>query len=295
MDSLTPPLLITGATGTLGRAFRRVCRIRGLRAILLDRAALDIADANAVARALDTYQPWAVINAAGYVRVDDAETDAACCYRENTTGPRLLAAACAARGQQLLTFSSDLVFDGAQSDGYTEDDQPAPLNVYGHSKLLAEQAVLTELPTALVVRTSAFFSAWDPYNFVAQVLAAARDGATFAAADDLYISPTYVPDLVNTCLDLVLDKAGGLWHLANEGVYSWVELARQALEQAGLDPALVVAQPAASFNWAARRPHTSVLRSKHGALMPSVTSGLDRHLLDEYLLQLAHPPVTLQD
>ncbi|MGI4835967.1 MAG: SDR family oxidoreductase [Janthinobacterium lividum] len=294
MKTTTAPLLITGATGTLGQAFRRVCRIRGLQAVLLDRAALDIADETAVARALRTHQPWAVINTAGYVRVDTAETDAARCYRENTTGPRLLAAACAAQGRQLLTFSSDLVFGGGQPAGYLESDRPAPLGVYGHSKLLAERAVLAALPTALVVRTSAFFSAWDPHNFVAQLLATVRRGETFAAADDLYISPTYVPDLVNACLDLVLDGAGGLWHLANEGCYSWAELAQLALGAAGLDEAAVVAQPAAAFNWAARRPRTSVLRSEHGQLLPSVASGLERHLLDEYYLQLAHPPVTLQ-
>ena len=93
------------------------------------------------------------------------------------------------------------MFDGAQAAGYVESGQPAPLNVYGRSKLLAEQAVLAQLPMALVVRTSAFFSAWDPHNFVAQVLAIVRDGQPFAAADDLCISPIYVPDLVNACLD----------------------------------------------------------------------------------------------
>lgn len=293
--SSSPPLLITGATGTLGQAFRRVCGIRGLHAVLLDRASLDIADAAAVAQVLDAHAPWAVINAAGYVRVDDAETDAARCYRENTTGPQVLAAACAAQGRQLLTFSSDLVFDGAQPNGYFESDQPAPLSVYGRSKQRAERAVLAALPTALVVRTSAFFSAWDPYNFVAQVLASARRGEPFAAADDVYISPTYVPDLVNTCLDLLLDGAGGLWHLANEGVYSWAELARLALHLADLNPDSVVSQPAAAFGWPAPRPRTSVLRSEHGALLPSVADGLQRHLLDEQLLQLDHPPAALRE
>ena len=66
----TPPLLITGRTGTLGRAFRRVCHIRGLEAVCLDRVELDIADADATAQALQRYQPWAVVNTAGYVRVD---------------------------------------------------------------------------------------------------------------------------------------------------------------------------------------------------------------------------------
>lgn len=279
------PLLITGATGTLGQAFQRVCHIRGLHAVLLDRTLLDIAEADSIRAALDLHQPWAVVNAAGYVRVDEAEADQERCYRENTTGPRLLAEACAAHGVQLLTFSSDLVFDGRQTTPYLESDVATPLSVYGRSKVLAEQGVLAHLPTALVVRTSAFFSAWDEHNFVHHALTAARQGELFEAADDLLISPTYVPDLVNTSLDLLLDGAHGLWHLANQGAYTWAELARLALRLAGLDEACVVPRPAASFGWAAERPRYSVLGSAHGALLPSVENALHRHLADERLLQ----------
>jgi dTDP-4-dehydrorhamnose reductase len=291
----TPPLLVTGRTGTLGRAFRRVCRIRGLEAVCLDRAALDIGDAQAIALALDRYQPWAVVNTAGYVRVDDAEGDAARCYRENTLGPTLLAEACAARGIQLLTFSSDLVFDGQQHHAYLETDRAHPLNVYGHSKLRAEQAVLSRLPAALVVRTSSFFSAWDSHNFVHHALAAARAGQPFAAADDLLITPTYVPDLVNTSLDLLLDEERGIWHLTNHGTCTWAELARQAVGAAGLDVAGIVPRPVASFGWAAVRPTFSALRSQQGILLPSVESALQRYLTDEQLLQSANPPAVLAE
>jgi dTDP-4-dehydrorhamnose reductase len=289
----TQPLLITGATGTLGQAFRRVCRIRGLHAIVLNRAQMDIAHASSITQALQHYQPWAVVNAAGYVRVDDAETNQARCYRENAIGPRLLAEACAAHDVQLLTFSSDLVFGGSRATPYLESDPTQPLNTYGRSKLQAEQEVLAQMPAALVVRTSAFFSAWDEQNFVHHALTAARQGELFMAADDLFISPTYVPDLVNTSLDLLLDGARGLWHLANEGTYSWAELARLALRVADLDEAIVVARPAASFGWAARRPRYSVLASAHGLLLPTVESGLHRHLADERLLASANPPAIL--
>lgn len=289
--STTQPLLITGATGTLGQAFQRICHIRGLHAVLLDRTLLDITDAESIRQALAHHQPWAVVNAAGYVRVDDAETDQDRCYRENTAGPRLLAAACAAQGVQLLTFSTDLVFDGSHQTPYLESAVAAPLNVYGRSKLLAEQAVLAHLPTALVVRTSAFFGAWDEYNFVYQALTAARQGELFEAADDLVVSPTYVPDLVNTSLDLLLDGAHGIWHLTNQGAYTWAELARLALRLAGLDEACVVPRPAASFGWAAERPRYSVLGSEHGPLLPTVESGLLRLLEDEQELQADTPPV----
>lgn len=106
-------LLITGATGTLGQAFERLCAVRGLACRLTRRTDLDIADAASVTAALDSVQPWAVINTAGYVRVDDAEREPEQCARENRDGPALMAAACAERGLPLVTFSSDLVFDGS--------------------------------------------------------------------------------------------------------------------------------------------------------------------------------------
>jgi len=98
------PLLIIGRTGTLGRAFRTLCHLRGLEVVCLDRAALDITDEAAIAAALGRYQPWAVVNTAGYVRVDDAETDATSCYEANTAGPTLLAQACAAQAFPYLLF-----------------------------------------------------------------------------------------------------------------------------------------------------------------------------------------------
>lgn len=283
----TQPILITGAAGTLGQACQRVAHIRGLHTVALPHAALDIADPVALAQALRYYQPWAVVNAAGCVRIDAAEADATRCYRANTLGPRRLAEACAAHGAQLLTFSCDLVFDGQQAHPYREHDAARPLSVYGHSKLLAEEAVLAHLPSALVVRSSAFFSAWDESNFVSQVLAAGRQGNVFAAANDLTISPTYLPDLLNTALDLLLDGAHGRWHLTNQGTCTWAELARQALRLAGLDEAGVQARPAATFGWPARRPAYSALASAHGALLPSLESGLRRHLLDEQVGQAA--------
>ncbi|MDB5966123.1 MAG: family oxidoreductase, partial [Polaromonas sp.] len=92
------PLLITGASGTLGQAFSRVCNHRGLDHHLLTRHDMDIAEAQSIEEAIGFYRPWAVINTAGYVRVAQAEHDQARCFRENADGPALLAAACARHG-----------------------------------------------------------------------------------------------------------------------------------------------------------------------------------------------------
>ncbi|HEV2130941.1 MAG TPA: sugar nucleotide-binding protein, partial [Longimicrobiaceae bacterium] len=272
------PLLITGATGTLGRAFARICAARAIPHRLLKRREMDIADGASVEAALARHRPWAVVNAAGYVRVDDAEREPEACLRENTQGPATLAAACARHGVALLTFSSDLVFDGTRATPYVESDPVRPLGVYGCSKAEAEHRVLEALSSALVVRTSAFFGPWDEYNFVTLALRALVEGNRWPAADDQVVSPTYVPDLVHASLDLLLDSESGIWHLANPGAVSWVELARTAAELAGVESYHLEARPTDTFGLAAARPRYSALGSERGTLLPSLHDALSRYL-----------------
>jgi dTDP-4-dehydrorhamnose reductase len=271
------PLLITGATGTLGRAFARACEQRGLSYRLTNRSELDIAETGRVEGVLDALSPWAVVNAAGYVRVDCAESEPDLCLRENAHGAAVLATACASRGIALLTFSSDLVFDGTKLGPYLETDSPAPLNVYGRSKAEAERLVAEAHEGALVVRTSAFFGPWDEHNFVTHALDALSAGRAFPAASDVTVSPTYVPDLVHACLDLLIDGERGLWHLANEGEVTWAGLARAAAAQVGLDASLVEPRPNESFRLPARRPTSAVLTSERSTLLPPLGCALSRY------------------
>lgn len=272
------PVLIAGATGTLGRAFARLCRARAIPYRAVTRAEMDIADAASVAAALEEWRPWAVVNAAGYVRVDDAEREPEKCFRENAEGPAVLARLCAERDVQLLTFSSDLVFDGAKGEPYVESDEPSPRSVYGRSKAEAERRVLEAHPEALVARTSAFFGPWDEYNFVTLALRALAAGERFAAASDSFVSPTYVPDLVNACLDLLIDGERGVWHLANQGAVSWAELARISAVRHGLDETLIDARPARSLNLVAPRPADCSLASERGAPLPPLEDAIARYL-----------------
>ncbi|ADV67117.1 family 1 glycosylhydrolase [Deinococcus maricopensis] len=269
-----PRLLITGATGTLGQAFARACAIRGLPYHLLDRRALDITDEASIHAALDLHQPWAVINTAGYVRVDDAETDPRN-TRENTHGPHLLALACAQRGVPLMTFSSDLVFDGTKGAPYVESDAVNPLNAYGRSKADAERLVLQAAPDALVIRTSAFFGPWDPYNFAAYVVRELQAGRTVRAAGDQVVSPTYVPDLTCAALDLLIDGERGIWHLANAGALSWADFARRVARVGGLSERLVEAVSTADLHQKAARPAASALISERGWIMPSLDVAIE--------------------
>jgi dTDP-4-dehydrorhamnose reductase len=261
------PLLITGAGGTLGRALARVCAERGIECVALGRERLDIAEARSAREALDGLMPWGVVNAAGYVRVDEAENDAERCRRENTSGAALLAEECALRGIRFATFSTDLVFDGRAGRPYLESDPVAPLSVYGRTKADAERLVSERHPGSLIVRASAFFGPWDASNFLSAFLYHFRRGSRVNASADTVVSPTYVPELAHAVLDLLLDGEGGIWHLANAGSASWAELARAVASHLGLGPEYVSAVPTAAMGWTAPRPRISALASERGNLM----------------------------
>lgn len=273
------PILILGAGGTLGTAFVKICEDRSLAYAALSRHDLDVADAQAVAEVLKTWNPWAVINAAGYVRVDQAETDREGCLRTNTIGAATVATLCERLHIHYLTFSSDLVFDGMRSSPYVESHPVAPLNVYGQSKAEAERQVLRIMPSALIVRTSAFFGPWDSANFVATTLHQLSKGRSLHVSAGI-VSPTYVPDLVHACLDLLIDGESGVWHLANQGHVTWGEFARHTAALANLDPHLVEEHAPIALGLAAARPLYSALGSERGALLPAWEDSLARCMFE---------------
>lgn len=279
-DEPRQPILISGANGTLGRAFARICAQRNLHFRVVSRSEMDITDAGSIERALALYRPWAVINASGYVRVDEAEHDAERCFRENTWGPTVLATACVRHAVHFTTFSSNLVFDGRREMGYVEDDDVSPINVYGRSKADAEHAVLGLMPAALVVRTSSFFGPWDKDNFIHHALHALEQGRTFRAPHDLLMAPTYVPDLVNTCLNLIIDGESGLWHLTNGDSTSWIDFARRAANAAAIHTGSLVANHSSHCGHLAVRPPNSTLFTNRGVLMPRLQHALERYVTD---------------
>ncbi|MET0963607.1 MAG: family 1 glycosylhydrolase [Noviherbaspirillum sp.] len=271
-------IAIAGATGTLGRAFARICGERGIAHVLLSRSEMDISDPRSIEAAMERVRPWAVINAAGYVRVDQAEHEEERCFLENAVGAQMLAQACARLDAHYLAFSSDLVFDGMLGRAYVESDEVCPVGVYGRSKASAERLVLQVFPEALMVRTSAFFGPWDNYNFVHMTLRALAAGRRVEASDAVMVSPTYVPDLVHASLDLLIDRAAGVWHLANQGALSWHELAARAASAAGIDAGTLVR--------ADRMQRSATpLSSERGLLLPGLEGALDRYVRDKAQFQ----------
>lgn len=269
-------ILIFGSRGTLGAEFVRKCVARALPFVALTRAHVDVTRGDEIRRAMHAHRPWAVVNATGYANVDAAEQFPDDCIAANVLGAEALATECALAHARLLTFSSDLVFDGEQGVPYDESATPRALSIYGHSKRVGEQVVRERLPTALVVRTSAFFGPWDEHNFLTKSLRALRAGQIVHGTTHT-VSPTYVPALVDCALDLLIDYAEGVWHLANAASVSWIEFAQLAAERAGLDNRLIAESSPTGLGWIASRPRNSALTSVRGALMPTLDESLTQY------------------
>ena len=257
--SLTTPmkLLVTGGAGAMGRALAIRGRVRSADVVALDRAALDIGDAAAVAAKLRSIAPAAVINAAGYTLVDRAEQERDAAFAANATGAGVLARACADAGVPLVHISTDYVFDGAATRPYCEEDPVAPISVYGESKAEGERRVLAA--GGCTVRTSWVF-ARGANAFVQKIIARLAAPGPLSVFADRHGCPTWGDDVADALLDLAERGApAGVWHYAGDGATTWHGLACAIAGELGEDPARIA--PSAGFDppGAARRPPYSVL------------------------------------
>lgn len=274
--SSVQPLLIVG-TGRLGGTFARLCDLRGIPFRLLDRAEMDITRPDSVRAALDLHRPWAVVNAAGYTGIDDAEADEARCYAENARGAGVVATECARRGLRLLTFSSDMVFGAATAGIRVESTPVSPRSVYGAAKLRAEHVVLRSGASALIVRPGPIFGPGRGDDELTRALRMLSIGAPVIMASDELVSPTYVPDLVNESLDLLIDGERGIWHLANRGETSPYTLVRQAASLVGISTGTLRGVTGETLRQLAQRPSCRTLNSERGEHLGSLEDALARY------------------
>ena len=266
--SMSDRIVITGASGLLGRTLVVQARQRGHDVVALTSADCDITDPVAIERWIDADD--AVINCAAYTKVDEAERDEVRAYAVNATGAEYVAHACARAGARLIHVSTDYVFSGDFADGqprpYELDDETGPLSVYGRSKLAGEFAVLTAMPDAHVVRTSWIFSGGEGADFVAAIRGkAAGEGEVDVVADQIG-SPTYVGDLAEALLDIAAgDIREPVLHAANSGATSRYEQARAVFELLGADPERVRPVGSDKHPRPAPRPAYSVLSGRCSA------------------------------
>jgi dTDP-4-dehydrorhamnose reductase len=267
-------VLVTGGGGQLAAEFPALVRDGTCSAP--GRAELDVADADAVSRAIEAFRPTLVVHAAAWTNVDGAESDPEGAYLANETGSRNVARAAHAAGAGLVAYSTDYVFSGDAPDGYEESAATGPRSVYGASKLAGEIAVRHEHPQAHVVRTAWVFGARG-HNFVRTMLRLGAEQEELRVVDDQRGCPTYTRHLAAATLELVDVCPPGTYHLAGGGSCSWYELAASIMRHAGL-PARVVPIPSSELaNRPAPRPACSILRTEHECTptLPPWRAGLD--------------------
>ncbi|MDO8622077.1 MAG: dTDP-4-dehydrorhamnose reductase [bacterium] len=259
---------LTGASGRLGGAILR--RLAGAHDIVAPtHEALDLTDAAAVRAAVAAARPNWIIHTAAYNNMDEAEgAGARQAFLANAYAPSLLASVAVMVGARTLHISTDYVFDGLKTEGYVEDDEPAPISAYGVSKYLGELAVRARDPRAVIVRTSRLYgpsatSANAKRSFVEIVLDLATKSSSFAINREEVSSPTLVDDLAAHLDTHVLGNpavAPDIYHMANTGGCTWEEWARAIVTVKGIHATVTPRDPA-ELKRPARRPAYSMLRS----------------------------------
>ena len=218
-------ILLTGAAGQLGRELKRSLACLG-EVVACDRRQLDLAQADALRRAVRAMAPTAIVNAAAYTAVDKAETEQARADAINASAPAILAEEAQRLGALLIHYSTDYVFDGTKATAYTEDDSPVPLSAYGRSKLGGERAIATSGARYLIFRTSWVYGLHGA-NFMKTMLRLGRrsceTGDELRVVDDQVGAPTWTRHLADvTALVLARrEQPNGLYHLAAAGETSW--------------------------------------------------------------------------
>lgn len=280
---MKPRILVVGGNGQLGAALAARLPATGWPFLVTTRAGLDLADAGAIDAAVARARPDVVVNAAAYTAVDLAESQAELAHSINGRAPGLLAAAAARAGAAILHFSTDYVFDGSRGP-WREDDAPAPLGVYGASKLAGERAVAASNPRHIILRTSWVCGATG-HNFLRTMLRLAQTRDELRVVADQFGAPTFADDLAEAVVALVpalvRGHGPGVFHLTGAPWTSWHGFAQAILAaRAGLR---VVPIPTADYPTPARRPADGRLdcariEAVHGVVPADWRLGLGRVL-----------------
>jgi dTDP-4-dehydrorhamnose reductase len=183
----------------------------------------------------------------------------------------------------LIIFSSDIVFYGEKQTPYVELDSVKPLNIYGDSKARGELLVLKNYGDSLIIRTSAFFGPWDRYNFAFTILNSLKGNNICHVVNDVVVSPTYVPHLVDKTLDLLIDEEKGIWHLTNEGTLTWRDFAEELALRGGYSGKNITPCLQTDMQWNAIRPAYSALQSDKGIKLPSLEHAITQYFKEKII------------
>ena len=253
-------VLVTGYTGQLGYDVVVELKRRNIECIGTTRQDFSLTDTEKMKSFVENYRPDAVIHCAAYTAVDKAEDESKLCYAVNTEATREIAKICRDINAKMIYISTDYVFPGDGNSFYEPEDEKAPQNVYGQTKLDGEKAVQEILDKYFIVRISWVFGA-NGKNFIKTMLNLAKTHDKLTVVNDQIGSPTYTVDLAKLLCDMAVSDKYGVYHATNEGICSWYEFAceifRQAKVNIQVDPV-----PSSAFPTKAKRPHNSRLSKK---------------------------------
>ncbi|HZH53140.1 MAG TPA: dTDP-4-dehydrorhamnose reductase [Microvirga sp.] len=299
-------MTVIGKEGQVARALAERAPAHGVEPVFLGRPQLDLADPSGIEDILVETGGDLVVNTAAYTAVDQAEAEAELTEAINGIGAGVVAGAAASMGVPVIHLSTDYVFDGAASRPYREDDEPRPLGAYGASKLLGEQAVASEAPDHVILRTAWIYSPFGR-NFVKTMLRLATERDEVAVVADQHGSPTSALDIADGVIAVgrnLLTKRDdarlrGVFHMTGSGFTSWAEFASEIFRQAdryGGPTARVRRVATADYPTLAKRPANSrldcaKLAAVHGVVLPDWRVSLEpcvRRLIDETKTREAH-------
>ena len=253
-------ILITGILGQLGYDLAKEFTKRGVEYIAPSLEELELTTEAGAKNFILDKKPEMVVHCAAYTAVDKAETEQELALTVNGLGTRWVAEACREVGAKMIYISTDYVFGGDGKTPYEVNDEKKPVNVYGRSKLLGEDAVTAVVEKHFIVRTSWVFGI-NGNNFIKTMLKLAQTKKKLNVVNDQIGSPTYTPDLARLLADMAASDKYGTYHATNEGFCSWADFAREIFEQAGLDVE-VDGIPTIEYPTPARRPFNSRLSKK---------------------------------
>ena len=250
-------ILVTGYTGQLGFDVIRELKARNIECIGTTRNEFSLTDTEKMQAFVKAYKPDVVIHCAAYTAVDKAEDEVELCDQINHLATKELAKVCKETDAKMIYISTDYVFAGSGENFYEVNDEKAPQNVYGKSKLDGELAVQEILDKYFIVRISWVFGS-NGKNFIKTMLNLAKNHDKLTVVNDQIGSPTYTVDLAKLLCDMALSDKYGIYHATNEGICSWYDFAKEICELSGNSCDI---QPCHSdeFPSKVKRPHFSVL------------------------------------
>jgi dTDP-4-dehydrorhamnose reductase len=253
--------LVVGCKGQLGRALSVELDKRGIANIGTGFQDLDIRSQFACRERIVELAPTVIINAAAWTDVDGAESDPESAQAVNTAGAVNLALAAKTVGAVFAHISTDYVFSGVSNVPWLENDQRAPVSVYGKTKAAGELGVLNEYKERSYIFRTAWLYGTDGQNFVKTMirLALSTDHEVRVVEDQLG-QPTSASDLANQIIDSVLKGLPfGIYHATNSGQSSWFEFAQEIFVLCGQSAERVIPVTSSEFVRPAKRPSYSVL------------------------------------